>query len=217
MAEDPITWSALKTSVRDWCDSDTGGISDDRLEECIALAERHFNRTIFTPDREAAFSVSADAQSEALPADFWGFKSGPYVDGTADIVLERLTPGALRAMYPTTGTGTPRHFAIEGENILFGPIPASATAIKGTYYTVISPLSGSTATNWLLTDHPDVYMAGTLYYVFLFRQDRDNAANWLALMGAHIETISRSGRQRSANSGPLAASSQTASVRNIQA
>lgn len=217
MAEDPITWTALKTSARAWLDSDTTGISDDQLEECIGLAERHFNRTVYTPDRESAFSISADAQSEALPSDFGGFKSGPYVDGATDVILERVTPGELRSMYPTSATGTPQHYAIEGENILFGPIPASATAIKGTYYAVISPLNGSTATNWLLTDHPDLYLAGTLHYGFTFRMDPEHAGYWLSMMQAHIETINRAGIRRATNSGPLASSSSTSQVRNVQA
>lgn len=213
MAEDPITWTALKADIALWLNRDD---LTTQIPVFIAYAERHFQRTIFTPDREAALSITADAAFEALPADFWGFKSGPYVDTTADIVLERLTPEALRTMYPMTATGTPRHYAIEGENILFGPNPTSS-AIKGTYYATIAPLASGTATNWLLTDHPDVYLAGALHYAFRYTMDDANANTWLSVMQAHIETINRVARQRSANSGPLAGSSQTRSVRNIQA
>lgn len=216
MAEDPITWTALKTSARAWLDTDTTGMSDDQIEECIALAERHFQRSVFTPDRESALSITADAAFEALPSDFWGFKSGPYVDGSADVLLERLTPEELRSRYPTTASGVPAAYAIEGTNILFGPIPSSSS-IKGTYYTTISPLNAGTATNWLLTAHPDLYLAGALHYGFTFRMDEQRADRWLQIMQAHIETINRVGRQRSANSGPLAASSRVRQVRNVQA
>jgi hypothetical protein len=216
MAEDPTTWAELKTSARAWLvDIETGAISDTQLEEFIAFAERHFQRTIFTPDREEALSITADAQSEALPTDFWGFKSPPYVDDTSDRRLVKMTPDQLRASYPTGTTGTPAHYAIEGENILFGPIPTSS-AIKGTYYRTIPVLNGSTATNWLLTDHPDIYLAGTLHYAFLFQMDEGRAGMWASKMTQAIEHLNRAGSRRT-NSGPLSATHSTANVRNIQA
>ena len=213
MAEDPITWTALKADIALWINRDD---LTTQIPVFIAYAERHFNRTVFTPDRETALSITADAASEALPSDFWGFKSGPYVDAATDIVLERVTPEQLRSMYPTTATGTPCHYAVEGENILFGPIPTSS-AIKGTYYAVIPPLASGTATNWLLTDHPDVYLAGSLHYAFRYMMDDANANTWLSIMQAHIDTINRVANRRSVNSGPLAATSRVASVRNIRA
>lgn len=216
MAEDPTTWSELKTSARDWMDVETGALSDARLEECIAYAERHFNRSIFVPDRESALSITADAQSEALPSDFWGFKSPPYIDASPDVVLVKLTPDDLRATYPTTGTGTPGHYAIEGENILFGPTPSSSLTIKGTYYSTISPLNSGTATNWLLTDHPDIYLAGTLYYTNLFMRDEERAGLWRGQMSTLIDDLNRTGRKR-ANSGPLTQTHSVQHIPNIQA
>jgi hypothetical protein len=218
MAEDPTTWAGLKTSARAWLsDIDTGGVSDEQLEEFIAFAERHFQRTIFTPDREEALSITADAQSEALPSDFWGFKSGPYVDDTADVVLTRMSPETLRSSYPTSATGTPANFAIEGENILFGPIPAASTSVKGTYWKTISPLSSGTASNWLSTDHPDAYLAGTLHYAYLFLLDESRATFWKGKLEELISDINRAGSRRSNNSGPLVASASIGNIPNIQA
>lgn len=216
MAEDPITWAALKTSARAWLvDIESGAISDEQLEEFIAFAERHFQRTVFTPDREEALSITADAQSEALPVDFWGFKSPPYVDGATDSALIKLTPGELRAAYPTGATGTPAHYAIEGTAILFGPVPAGA-AIRGTYYKTIPPLSAGTDTNWLLTDHPDLYLAGLLHHAFLFQMDEGRAQLWAGKMQAAIDDINKAGRRRS-NSGPLRATHSVGHVPNILA
>lgn len=217
MAEDPTTWSGLKTSVRSWMAGiSTDSLSDDRLEECIAFAERHFNRAVFVPDRETALSITADAQSETLPTDFWGFKSPPYIDGATDVVLRKLTPDDLRATYPTSATGTPSHYAIEGENILFGPTPSSAQTIKGTYYSTISPLNSGTATNWLLTDHPDLYWAGTMYFCHLFLMDEKRALLFKTQMEHYIDALNRSGGRRS-NSGPLTASHSVQHIRHIGA
>ena len=213
MRADPSTWATLQTSLGNWLDQD---FSASQLQEFIALAERHLNRHVFTPDREASFTVTADARSAALPTDFWGFKTAPYVDGTADNVLTRVTPDQLRAIYPTDASGTPAHFAIQGESILFGPVPTSSE-IKGSYYSVIPALDGTTDTNWLLTDHPDLYLAAALAEGFLFNMDEQRAGYWAAKRDEKIESVNKAGRRRSVDSGPLTATSSVSSVSNIQA
>lgn len=214
MAEDPTTWAGLKTDIANWLNRDD---LTSQIPIFIAYAERHFQRVIFTPDREEALSITADAQSEALPSDFWGFKSGPYVDGATDVILTRLEPGDLRRTYPDATTGTPSHYAIEGENILFGPTPSSSLTIKGTYYKTIPVLNASTATNWLLTDHPDVYLAGALFEASLYVIDDTRAAIWKTRRDEGIELINRVARKREANSGPLTRTHSYRAIRNIQA
>src|SRR3954470_24619962 len=125
MTADPTTYTALQTSLANWLNRDD---LTTEIQEAIAFAERMFQRTIFTPDREAALSLTASAQSVALPANFWGLKTAPYVDAATDAVLVRMTADELRSTYPTTATGTPINFALDGTNMLLGPIPASATS-----------------------------------------------------------------------------------------
>jgi hypothetical protein len=207
------TWAELQAAVEAWTEID---VSDAQVQEFISLAEDHFQLTVFTPDREEALSITADAQVEALPTDFWGFKSPPYIDSSPDVVLEKLTPGELRATYPTTATGTPAHYAIEGENILFGPTPSSAVTIKGTYYKTIPPLSGSATSNWLLLLHPSLYLYGSLAEAFAFHMDEAREVKWLARRDAAIMNINAAGMRR-VNSGPLTSMHSIQNIPNIQA
>lgn len=213
MASDPQSWADLQAAVGRWLDQD---VSAAQIAEFVALAERHFNRAVFTPDRECAFAILADAQAHALPADFWGFKSPPYVDGARPRPLERVTGAALRRDHAGRGAGIPAYFAIEGENILFAPVPTSS-AIKGTYHATIPALGASQATNWLLTDHPDLYLAAALAEAFAFHMDEARMTFWAARRNEKIEAVNAAGRRRGENSGPLVASAGVASVGNIQA
>jgi hypothetical protein len=210
MPSDPSTWATLVAALLLWLSEDDGSA---QLREFIALGERHLNRAVFTPDREAALSIAAEARSEALPADFWGFKTGPWVDGARQAPLEKVTPGRLRDLHPTAATGVPRHYAIEGETILFGPTPAGA-AIKGLYYAVIPALGDETPSNWLLADHPDAYLAAALAVGFKFHFDEARAAYWEGQRDRLVAEINEAGRRRT-NSGRLAASACVAQVRNI--
>lgn len=214
MAVSFTTWALLQTALEEWTSID---VSDAQNQEFISLAEDHFQLTVFTPDREAAFSLSVDAQVEALPTDFWGFKSGPYIDGTTDTVLTRVEPGDLRRTYPGASTGTPGHYAIEGENILFGPTPSTTFTVKGTYWQTIPPLSGSATSNWLLALHPSLYLAGALAEAFAFHMDEAREAKWTLRRDRLIAEINKAGIKRASNSGPLVASHSYGHVRNILA
>ncbi len=208
------TWAELQTAVEAWTNID---VSEAQVQEFIGLAEDHFQMSVFTPDREAALSIAADAASEALPNDFWGFKSGPYVDTACDVVLQRVTPSQLRTLFPTSQTGIPTHFAIEGENILLGPVPSSEVTIKGTYWQTIPALSGSNTSNWLLLLCPSLYLYGSLAEAFAFHMDEAREVKWLARRDQQIENLNKAGIRRSSNSGPLAASTSISRIPNIQA
>src|SRR5690606_15800267 len=118
---------------------------------------------------------------------------------------------------PTSQTGTPAHFAIEGQAILFGPAPSSSLTIKGTYWQAIPPLSGSATSNWLLLRHPLLYLCGALAEAFAFHMDEAREGKWMARRDRLIEDINRAGSRRASNSGPLVASAAIGRIGKIQA
>jgi hypothetical protein len=214
MTADPTTYAGLQTSLANWLNRDD--LTTTEIPEAIAFAEREFQRSVFCPEREVTTTLTATTNTVALPADFWGVKT-IYVDAATDTVLNRLTSPELHAKYPTTGTDTPLDYAIEGENLILGPTPSASTSIKLTYFQTIPALSNSQTTNWLLTDHPDLYLDGSMWRLSLLLRDWDGANGFKQSMGAGIESVNRSGRRRTTNSGPLCASTGATSVRNIQA
>src|SRR4051812_7879200 len=116
----PATWEDLKIALEAWAARDD---LEERIPEAISLAEAWFQREIFSPERIETATLTVTNGVANLPADFGGVKT-VYVDGTRDTVLDQLTPSDLRRTYPGTETTTPCHFAIEGETMLFGPIPS---------------------------------------------------------------------------------------------
>jgi hypothetical protein len=209
----PTTWTELKAELA------ALAIRDDLTElipNFIGYAENWFQRELFSPEREETATLTVTAGSATLPADFGGVKM-VYVDGTTDHVLNPMTAPQLRASYPTTTTGTPAHFAIEGETILFGPHPASSDTIKLKYVEGITALGDAAATNWLLTDHPDLYVNASLAELYAYTRDPEGEAYRRGKALAIANSINVNGRRRRANSGPLAATHSIASLRGYQA
>ena len=75
MPSDPTTWAELKTTLANWLNRDRDDLGAAEIPEAIALAERRFQRTIFSPERETEVTLAASAEAVALPADLWGIRA----------------------------------------------------------------------------------------------------------------------------------------------
>lgn len=158
MAEDPENWTELKASIAEWLNR-----SDltSKIPELIALAERKFNRIIVTPERETTVTSTISSETLALPDDFWQLRSIHLTTDPRQALMQ-VSPMVLRTEYADQTTGKPRAFAIENGGFIFGPAPDASYTININYIQTIPPLNGTTATNWLLDKHPDIYIYGTL-------------------------------------------------------
>lgn len=201
----PTTWTELKAELLADCMREDDEVLTARLPYFIGRAESHFQRELFSPEREAAATLSLTDGAADLPADFGGVKL-VWADGAADTVIEQVTPGRLRELYPTDASGTPLHFAIEGETILLRPVPATSAVVKLAYIEGIPELGESQASNWLLADHPDVYVQASLYELYRFTEHFDKADRCRFERDALVASVNRTARRRKTNSGPLVAS-----------
>lgn len=218
MAEDPITWSDLKTSARSWlAEISTDSVSENRLEECIAFAERHFNRKIRVPEMEDVVTASTSGSTFELPSDFLQMRS-VYINRSPINYLEQVSLAKLREMFPTTATGVPSNYALQsGNEIVVRPLPSGSFDYVLNYYKKITPLDGSTSTNWLLTAHPDLYLAGTLYFAHLFLMDEKRALLYKSQVDLLIDELMKQGNRKAWAGAPIAASATTVNIPNIAA
>lgn len=181
MPSDPSTWAELKTSLANWLNRDD--LNTTEIPEAISLFERRAQRTIFAPERIATTDLTLDAETEALPSDCWGMKA-LYLNTDPKTVLEPMTLADLRNTYSASATGKPQNYAVSGENIILGPAPDTAYTGKLTYIQTIPALTTLNTTNWLLTDHPDAYVHGSLVELHTLLYDEERA-------GVHDRVLQR--------------------------
>lgn len=102
-----------------------------------------------------------------------------------------LTPKSEGTFPHITVAGRPRYWAREGadgntigfDRELDGDYPFRL------YFDQSFKLSASAPTNWLLTNHPDLYLAAVLVWGGLFIKDNGAAAQWQAVLNASLPEV----------------------------
>jgi hypothetical protein len=164
------SFAELQTAITNWTQrSDLTA----RLPEFITLAEAAFNRGFSESQPFRHFSQEANttvscSEYTTVPTDFLELRS---IKGTwaPTKKLEYMTPEVMDLTYTSTTTANPKNYTMEAGSIRLGPAPSAGLTMKILYYQKIGPLSGGV--NWLLTNHPDVYLFGSLLHGGVFAHD----------------------------------------------
>jgi hypothetical protein len=155
------TYSDLQTSVANWLKrSDLTSI----IPDFITLAEARIARDLRLRRQvtNTALSTVAGTQTVTLPSDFLEMENITLTNTTPPAALSVVTPEIMDRKFPSGyANGQPVVYTIVGDAIQLGPTPDAVYTVSLDYYQRFAALS-TTPTNWLLTNHPGVYLFGAL-------------------------------------------------------
>lgn len=127
---------------------------------------------------DTSLTFTAGTETLSFPSDFAGHRSF-IITSNPIRVLEFVDPTTLRTQYPSAATGQPEKFAIVGTRTAYArPVPDSAYTTELIYYQALSALSADSDTNWLLTSHPDVYVAAAMIELCIYLENDDRLQYW---------------------------------------
>ena len=198
------TYTELKSAIANWLNrSDlTTEIGDD----FIKLVESEYNSKLrIKAMLTSKTDYSVDAETVAAPTGFLQVRDFYIVQGTNKYSLTYMPPTQMDQVKGGSTTGRPNVYTILGTNFRFAPTPDATYTATINYYKAIDALSGSTATNWILTNHPGVYLYGSLYHAanFLGGIEPNKLQNWLQLYQTGLERIERNDREDQWSGSPL--------------
>ena len=106
--------------------------------------------------------------------------------GPIDIVSLDVLPGKKAKL---GDTGVPRYGAIIDTAIRLAPAPDTTYTLDFSYWRTVDSLSATNTTNWLLTDHPDIYLYGTLIQSAPYLKDDNRVSIWQSLYEKNLESL----------------------------
>ena len=181
------TFAELKIALCNWLVREE---LTSRLPEFISLCEARMNREVETRSQEKRITASLVAGDEyvSLPNDVRRIRHVRL--NTSPITnLSFMTPLAIDRAHSATGQAKPQNYSVIGTEIYFRPIPDDAYTAEIAYVASIDALSDSTATNNILTRHPDIYLHGALAEAFGFLMDAPRRAQHDALFLQGLKDI----------------------------
>lgn len=163
------------------------------IPDFIAMAEAQINRRLtgagVTSARQRATAI-VDSEYAAMPADFARPVSVRLSTGARVETISLESLETLKSAWPDE-TGAPRYMSLVGGEtpLRFWPTPDAAYTVELTYQARLEPLGADEATNWVLSDHPDVYLYGALAQSAPFLGEDARLATWSALYGAALDDM----------------------------
>lgn len=160
-----------------------------KLPDFIQMGEGFLNRKLRTVDMETRATITTGTSSRflALPSGFIEMRSLWIQDPAQEILY--LAPRKLREyIVSETDTDTPTHFSIKDE-IEFNCIPKSAYVLEQHYYKKYDIATDST--NWLLTNHPELYLHACLVPAAVYIRDTELLAITTGLRDEGIAAVNR--------------------------
>ncbi len=165
------TYAQLQTAVANWLHRDD---LTAEIPDFITFAESRINSDLQANTKEtvATLATVINQSYAALPSDFVSPISLKWL-ASAGSIQEELPQVLPEQLQVSTSSSSPSMWAIDGDTVSFGEPLDQAYTIKLRYLGKFA-LSDSATTNWLLTNHPDVYLWGTLLEAAIYAQDSEN-------------------------------------------
>ena len=180
------TYSELQTAANEYAERDDAA---SLVKEWIALGEAKLNRKLGAVETDASLTGTLDSRridlsslSIVVPIALWLAESG-----SDEVKIDLMADGTF-AYLNQSDKPTKAGFDVSMTYIDFDVPLDSAYPFRFRYRQRFA-LSDSATTNWLLTNHSDVYLAATMMWGAAYRESGDKAAGWNALLSDAIPEI----------------------------
>lgn len=176
-------YTDLQASIANWLNrADLTAM----IPDLVTLAEATLNRVMRNTRMVASATVTPTAATVAVPTDMLE-PVYMYITSSA-IPLEQVSPEQLISLRRSRlrTAGTPAFFSVIGRNFHFGPAASGSTPMTLEYYQSLPPLASS-ATNWLLTYNPDLYLYTCLMHAAPFLREDQRVAVFNSMLTQQIQ------------------------------
>lgn len=168
------TYDNLKAAIRSW--SERSDIPTDVIEQFIYMTEADASQQLRVPAMEAGVLLPVNDGKVAIPFDYLELRRLTY-EGAMDSTLQYLPWDQFVTINRDT-SGSPMYYSRQGSNWFIHGEPGNGESILCHYYRFVPALTSTLDDNWLLSVSPQVYLYGSLKYLYEYTFDNERAAYW---------------------------------------
>jgi len=194
------TFSELSIAIASWLNrSDLTAT----IPTFIAMAEARFNRDVKHWRMEKTASLSFSGQFAGIPSDWVQTDTITASTANGPVFLAPMSSAdmAQRRQAGADTSGAPAYFRMTAGQFEIFPTPDATYSGSINYISKLPALGDDTATNWILSYHPDAYLYTALTHSAPFLGEDERTAVWAALSKSAIDAINADGRRSQVSSG----------------
>ena len=197
------TYSELKTSIANFLNR--SDLSTEIQDDFIKLVEADFNSKLRIRKMVTQATITINSETEALPTGFLQVRDFYILSGSTKYPLRYMTPSQMDQVKGTSVTGIPQAYTILGDTFRFMPKPDSSYTGYINYYKTFDALSDSNTTNFILTNHPAIYLYGSLFHAanFLGGINPQQIQSWQGMYATALERLEQNDREDQFSGSPL--------------
>ena len=197
------SYSTLKTSIANWLNRTD--LTDEIADDFIVLTEADLNSKLRIRKMVTQTTITIDSETESLPTGFLQVRNFYILSGGTKHSLRYVSPSHMDQLRGTSTSGTPEVYTILGDTFRFSPKPDTSYTGYINYYKKFDALSVTNTSNWILTDHPAIYLYGSLYHAanFLGGVEPRLIQQWQQMYATALERLERNDREDQFSGSPL--------------
>ena len=197
------TYSELKTSIANFLNR--SDLTTEIQDDFIKLTEADFNSKLRVRKMIAQSTLTIDSETEALPTGFLQVRDFYILSGSTKYPLRYMTPSQMDQVKGTSVTGIPQAYTILGDTFRFMPKPDRSYTGYINYYKKFDALSVTNTSNFILTDHPAIYLYGSLFHAanFLGGINPQQVQSWTQMYATALERLELNDREDQFSGSPL--------------
>lgn len=197
------TYAELKTTIANWLNRTD--LTSEIAEDFIVLAEADFNSKLRIRQMHSQTTITIDAETESTPSGFLQVRDFYILSNNDKYAMNYLSPPQMDSIKGTSMSGLPVAYTILGSTFRFTPRPADSYSGILNFYKKFDALSSANTSNYILTDHPAIYLYGSLFHAsnFLGGIDPNQSQQWLQMYQTALERAELNDREDQFSGSPL--------------
>jgi len=188
-------YGELKTAIADTLLRDDLGAV---IPQFVGLAQAGLNRDVRHFRMENRATATLSGRYLEAPDDW--VETIRFYAGSGQSLnrLELLSIGAMldKRAAANDAVGDPIYYAHIENGFEVYPSPDGPVTVELLYLQKLPALVNDEDTNWVLTDHPDVYLYGSLLHTAPYLVEDERLNTWAQLYGASLARLNQSGEDQ---------------------
>ena len=185
MATAISTYDLLQTEIASFLNRQD---LESEIPTFVRLLEARVNRKTrsWQMVKRAYAVMQPNSEYLQLPGDYLELKRARVVGALTQLPQPPLEYASMaeidRIQHEAVVPQMPHWYNIVGNAMRFAPLPDQAYTVEITYYAKLPALAENAQTNWLLADHPDIYLHGALVAASRFLKADPRVPMWKAAL-----------------------------------